>query len=132
MSAEGAGRGMPARRARGARADTQTRVEVGLRVAQGAVALWLLVSAVVLEGPHLLVTLKDVLAGGVLLSVTIAAAARSAARRLESATCLVLGALLIVASVLLEFGAGPEAVTRQWNEVVVGVLLVCLGAARAR
>lgn len=103
-----------------------------LRLVQGALALWLLLSAVVLHSPSLLVTAKDVLAGGVLLTLTVAAAAGGAARRIESTVCLVVGVLLIAGSVLLDPGPGPRAVLSQWNEVVVGVLLICLGAARVR
>jgi uncharacterized membrane protein len=88
----------------------------------------------VLPGPNPLVAAKDVLVGGLLLTVTVtvAAAASSAVRRIESAVCAVLGEVLIVASVLLEFGPAKQAPARQWSEVVVGVLLVCLAAARAR
>ena len=107
-------------------------LEVGLRAAQAVLALWLLAVPVVLPGPNPYVAGKDVLVGGVLLTVTVAAAAGSAVRRVESAVCAVSGAVLIVASVLLEFGPATEAAARQWSEVVVGVLLVCLAAARAR
>lgn len=78
------------------------------------------------------VAVINVLVGGLLLTVTVAALAGGTLRRIEHAVCLVLGAVLIAASVLPDFGAGSEAVVRQRNEVVVGVLLVCLGAARAR
>lgn len=111
---------------------TRRRVGLALRAAQGALALWLLVSPVLLAGPSLLVGLKDTVTGGVLLTVTVAAAVSPAVRRVEHLVCAVLGGLLIVASVLLEFGTGAEAAARQWNQVVVGVLLVCLGAVRAR
>lgn len=99
---------------------------------QAVLALWLLVAPVVLEGSHLLVAVKDVFVGGLLLGITVAAAAARRVRRYEGAVCVVLGAVLIIASVLMEFGAEPEAVARQWNQVVVGVLLVCVGAARTR
>lgn len=107
-------------------------VDTVVRVLQGMLALWLLVAPVVLQGPSWPVAVKDVLVGGLLLTLTLAAAAGSGARRYEGSACLGLGAVLIVASVLLEFGSGAETVVHQWNEVVVGVLLVCLGAARAR
>lgn len=107
-------------------------MEVALRGGQAVLALWLLVSPVLLQGPNALVAVKDVLAGGLLLTLTVAAASARRVRRFEAAVCVVIGAALIVASVLLEFGPGPEAAARQWSEVVVGVLLVCLGAARTR
>lgn len=108
------------------------RVDVVLRAVQALLGLWLLVAPVVLEGSHLLVAVKDVLVGGLLLSITVAAAAARPVRRYEGAVCVVLAAVLIVASVLMEFGAEPTAVARQWNQVIVGVLLVCVGAARTR
>ena len=103
-----------------------------LRAVQALLGLWLLVSPVVLQGSHLLVAVKDVFAGGLLLGITVAAAAARPVRRYEGAVCVALGAVLILASVLMEFGADATAVTRQWSEVVVGVLLVCIGAARTR
>lgn len=114
------------------RTGSRRRVDVALRAVQAVLALWLLVSPVLLAGPSLLVGLKDSLTGGVLLAVTVAAAVSPAVRRVEHLVCAALGGLLIVASVLLEFGTGVEAAARQWNQVVVGVLLVCLGAVRAR
>ena len=123
---------MSAGRAPRPRADTARLLDTGARVVQGLLAVWLLVAPLVLPGPNAAVAVKDVLVGGVLLTVTVAAAAGSALRRLESTVLMVLGAVLIVGSVLLEFGPATEATTRQWNEVVVGVLLVCLGAARSR
>lgn len=124
---------MPARRVPRPRADNARLLDLALRVVQGILALWLLAVPVVLPGPNPLVAAKDVVVGGLLLTVTVAAAASgSTARRIESATCFVLGALLILASVLLEFGPAAAAATRQWSQVVVGVLLVCLGAARSR
>lgn len=108
------------------------RVDAGLRLVQAVLALWLLAAPVALPGPNLFVAANDVLVGGVLLTVTVAAAVGSPVRRIESTVCAVLGAVLIVASVLLEFGPANEAAARQWNEVVVGVLLVCLAAARTR
>lgn len=110
-----------------------SRVESGLRLVQGALAVWLLAVPVVLPGPNPWAAAKDVLAGGVLLALTVAAAAGSgAARRSESAVCAVLGAVLVVTSVLFDFGPASQAAARQWSQVVVGVLLVCLAAARAR
>lgn len=103
-----------------------------LRAVQGVLALWLLATPVVFEGARAVVAVKDVLAGGLLLTLTVAAASTRSVRRFESAVCVALGAALITASVLLSFGPGPEAAVRQWNEVVTGVLLVCLGAARTR
>ena len=132
MTHGAADRGAPRRRLSGSAAPVQDRVDTIVRLLQGALALWLLVSPVVIDGPSSLVAVKDVLVGGLLLTLTLAAAAGSGVRRYESTACMVLGGVLIAASVLLEFGSGPEAVVRQWNEVVVGVLLVCLGAVRAR
>ena len=122
----------PGRRTRTAGETTSRCVAVVLRAVQALLGLWLLVSPVVLEGSNLVVAVKDVFVGGLLLSITVAAAASRAVRRYERAVCVVLGAVLILASVLMEFGAAPTAVARQWNEVVVGVLLVCVGAARTR
>lgn len=101
-------------------------------MAQAVLGLWLLAAPVVLDGSQLFVALKDVFVGGLLLSITVAAAAARPVRRYEGAVCVALGAVLIVASVLMEFGAEPAAVARQWNQVIVGVLLVCVGAARTR
>ena len=131
MSAEEAERSGRRQHAEDRGTDTPVRVDA-LRVVQGLVALWLLLSVVVLDGASALVAGKDLLTGGVLLAVTVAAAAGGAARRVENGVCLVLGVLLIAGSVVLDFGPGPEAVAAQWNEVVVGVLLVCLSAARVR
>ena len=114
------------------RPEPARHVDAGLRVVQAVLALWLLAAPVVLPGPNPLVAAKDVLVGGVLLTVTVGAAASRPVRRVESAVCAVGGAVLIIASVLLEFGPASEAPARQWNEVVVGVLLVCLAAARTR
>jgi peptidoglycan/LPS O-acetylase OafA/YrhL len=129
---EGAPRDSPGGRTRTARKATPRRLDVALRVVQAVLGLWLLVAPVLLDGPQLFVALKDVFVGGLLLSITVASAATHAVRRYEGAVCVVLGAVLIVASVLMEFGAEPAAVARQWNQVVVGVLLVCVGAARTR
>jgi uncharacterized membrane protein len=107
-------------------------VDLVLRAVQAVLGLWLLVAPLVLDGPNPLVAVKDVVVGGLLLTLTVAAASARSVRRYEGAVCVVLGAVLIAASVLVEFGPGPAAVARQWNEVVVGVLLVCLGAARTR
>lgn len=96
------------------------------------VALWLLVSAFVLPVPSPLVLAKDVVAAVILLAVVIAGTVSARARRLQPVTCVAVGILLLAAVVLLEFGPGSEPVIRQWNEVVLGVLLLCLGAARAR
>lgn len=108
------------------------RLQVTSRVVQGVLAVWLLCVPVVLPGPNQLVTAKDVVVGGVLLTVTIAAASSPAVRRVENAVVVGLGTLLIVASVLLEFGPAAEATARQWSEVVVGVLLLCLAGVRTR
>ncbi len=102
-----------------------------LRPLQLAVAVWLLISPFVLAGPNALVAAKDVAVGTVLLLVTVAAAVDPRARRIEGRICVVLGVLLIAASVLLEFGSGNASAARQWNEVAIGVLLVYLAAARA-
>ena len=131
MSARGA-RGDAAGRTRAARAALPKPVDLALRAVEALLGLWLLVAPLVLVGPNPLVAVKDVVVGGLLLSLAVAAAAATQVRRHEGAVCVVLGAVLIAASVLVEFGPGPEAVARQWNEVVVGVLLVCLGAARTR
>lgn len=103
-----------------------------LRSTQGLVGLWLLVLPTVLPGPPRLIDVKDLVGGTVLLAVAIAAARSASARRLEAPACLGVGIALIVASAALSPGSGPEAAARQWNEVVVGVLLVCLWAARSR
>lgn len=133
MSTPGAPQDSPSGRADGtSRTRAPGRAELALRALQGVLALWLLLSPVVLSGANVAVAVKDVLAGGLLLSLTVAAAAAGSVRRFESAVCVALGAGLIVASVLLDAGPGPDATARQWSEVVVGVLLVCLGAARAR
>ncbi len=133
MSDEQARRESPERGALGsARTRTHRCVDLTLRAVQGALALWLLASPVLLAGTQLLMDLKDTMVGGILLTVTVAAAASAAVRRFEHLIYAALGGFLIIASVVLEFGPGPEAATRQWNQVVVGVLLVCLGAARAR
>lgn len=113
-------------------ADVARRVEVGSRALQAVLALWLLAVPTVLPGPNQLVAAKDVLVGGVLLTLTVAAAAGSAVRRIENTVVVVLGTLLIVASVLLEFGPASQAAARQWSEVVVGVLLLGLASARSR
>jgi hypothetical protein len=97
---------------------------------QGAAALWLLITPWALPGPSQLVDAKDVTVGILLLTVTTAAAFHARVRRLEGPLCLVLGALLIAASLLLDFGAGQQAALRQWSEVVVGVLLIYLAARR--
>ena len=115
-----------------ARAQPARPVDVGLRVVQAVLALWLLAAPVVLPGPNAFVAAKDVVVGGVLLTVTVASAASGAVRRSEHVVCAALGAVLIVTSVLLEFGPADEAPARQWSQVVVGVLLVCLAAARER
>lgn len=91
-----------------------------------------MVSPFVLTGPHLLVALKDVLIGAVVVAVTIGAVVNRGVRAVESRVCLVLGALLITASIALEFGSGNAAAARQWSEVVVGVLLVYVSATRLR
>lgn len=123
---------MPGRRDPGSRTGTPRRLDAGTRVLQGVLALWLLAVPVVLPGPNQLVTVKDVVVGGVLLTLTLAAAAGPSVRKVENTVVVVLGTLLIVASVLLEFGPATEAAARQWSEVVVGVLLLCLAAARTR
>ena len=112
--------------------DRRRDVDVGSRVLQGLLALWLLSVPVVLPGPNQLVTAKDVVVGGVLLTLTVAAASGRAVRRVENTVVVLLGTVLIVASVLLEFGPAAEATARQWSEVVVGVLLLCVAGVRAR
>lgn len=99
---------------------------------QVATALWLLASPFALPGSSLLVDAKDLAAGTVLLVVSIGACVDREVRGVEGRVCLALGLLLVVASVALEFGSGTTAAARQWNEVVVGVLLVCLSTARVR
>lgn len=103
-----------------------------LRSLQAVAALWLIVSPFVLTGPQPLVAVKDVVLGALLLVMTIAARADHRVRRLEGPACLVLGLVLIGASIALEFGSGNAAAARQWNEVVVGVLFVYLSASRVR
>lgn len=103
-----------------------------VRVLYLVVAVWLAASPFVLPGPSAAVAVKDVLVAAALVAVVVAAAFSEFGRRLEIVVPFALGALLVTASVALEFGTGPEAVARQWNEVVVGVLLICVSAARAR
>lgn len=123
-------RPLPAAGPRGqARRAGRDSLLTGLQVVVG---VWLLVSPAVLAGPSALVAAKDAVAGVVLLATTLAAALAPSHRSAEGRVCVVLGVLLIVAALSLEFGSGSYAAARQWNEVVVGVLLVCLGSARAR
>lgn len=107
-------------------------VRAWLTAVQVATALWLLASPFALPGSSLLVDAKDLAAGTVLLVVSIGACVDREVRGVEGRVCLALGLLLVVASVALEFGSGTTAAARQWNEVVVGVLLVCLSTARVR
>jgi hypothetical protein len=102
-----------------------------LPAAQIVIALWLMVSPVLLDGPRTAVAVKDMVSGAVLLAVTLGALVNSHVRRWENATCVLLGALLIVAALALEFGPGPVAASRQLSEVVVGVVLVCLAALKS-
>ena len=99
---------------------------------QLATALWLLAAPFALPGPNVLVGAKDLAVGTVLLVVSIGAWVDRSVREVEGRVCLALGVLLVVASIGLEFGSGTTAAARQWNEVVVGVLLVCLSTARVR
>ena len=116
---------------RDARGDRAVAGDV-LRWLQGAAALWLIASPFLLKGPLVVVAVKDVAVGVVLLGVTVAASRYGVIRRAENVACLVLGLVLIAASIVLEFGSGTAAAARQWNEVAVGVLLVYLSAARVR
>lgn len=103
-----------------------------LSAVQAVAGVWLIASPFVLTGPHLFVAVKDVVIGAVLVAVTFGALVNRDVRAVESRVCVVLGALLITASIVLEFGSGSAAAARQWNEVVVGVLLVYLSATRLR
>jgi hypothetical protein len=102
------------------------------RAVQLLVASWLLLSPWVLPGARDLVMVKGVAVGAVLLTVTAATTVQDRVRRIEAPVCLVLGVVLIAASVLLEFGSGDLAAARKWNQVAVGVMLVYLAAARVR
>ena len=99
---------------------------------QVVLALWLIASPFLLPGPNLLVGAKDLAVGTVLLVVSIGACVDRSVREVEGRVCLALGVLLVIASIALEFGSGTTAAARQWNEVVLGVLLVCLSTARVR
>lgn len=100
---------------------------------QAAVGLWLLVSIPVFDTTQEpVLVIKDSVAGAALLAVSLAAAVTARARALEPLVCLAAGLLLIVGAALLEFGSGAHAPERQWNEVLVGVLLVCLWGVRER
>lgn len=103
-----------------------------LAAVQAVAGVWLIVSPFVLTGPHVLVAVKDVVIGAVLVAVTVGALVSRGVRAVESRVCLVLGALLITASIVLEFGSRSAAAARQWNEVAVGVLLVYVSATRLR
>lgn len=95
-------------------------------------ALWLVASPFLFTGPSRLVAAKDFGAALALLFVAAAAALTERGKRWENVAVISLGALLIAGSVAVEFGSGPEAAARQWNEVIVGVLLICVAAARPR
>lgn len=95
-------------------------------------AVWLAASPFIFAGPSQLVAAKDLGVAVALLLVAAAAALTERGKRLESVALIVLGGLLITASVAVEFGAGAEAAARQWNEVIVGVLLICIAAVRPR
>lgn len=103
------------------------------RSAQAVLALWLLVSPLLYPpGASAEVVVKDLLAGTVLLAVTAAAAVDRRARRVEHATCLGVGVLLLIATVLVDDGVGTGSIVARWNEVVVAVLLICMASVRAR
>jgi hypothetical protein len=103
------------------------------RVAQCVTALWLLLSPVALgSGATAVVLAKDVVAGAVLLGVTVVGALRRGTRTVEDTTCVVLGCVLVAGSFVLDHGRGGGPLTTQWSELVVGVLLICLGAAKVR
>lgn len=104
----------------------------GWRAVQLLAGAWLVVSPFVLEGSRFLVAAKDVVVGSLLLMLSLAALRSRTARRVEAPTTLVLGGVLIAASIAFEFGPGDAAVLRQWNEVVVGVLLIGVAALRHR
>lgn len=114
--------------------DVRTRpVWTRWRTGQLVLALWLLLSPLVYPpGAAVEVVVKDLVVGSVLLAVTAAAAVDRRVSRVEHATCLGLGVLLLVATVVLDDGVGAGSIIARWNEVVVGVLLICLAAARAR
>jgi hypothetical protein len=103
-----------------------------LTVGQLLLGLWLLASPFLLDGVNRAVGVKDVVSGLVVVGATVVAVLVRSARRWDAAVSAGVGALLVLAALALEFGAGEAAAARQWNEVVVGVLLVCVAAARGR
>lgn len=107
-------------------------VHAALTVLQLTAAVWLLVSPFVLAGPNPLATAKDVVAGAMLLVVTIGACVVGGVRRVEARVCLAVGVLLVGGALVLDVGPGSTAPARQWNEVVVGVVLICTSTARVR
>lgn len=114
------------------RTSSTASTSTSLTAVQLAVGFWLIVSPFVLTGPNLLVGVKDLVAGTLLLVVSIGACLDRRVRAVEGPVCLVLGVLLISASIALEFGSGSTAAARQWNEVVVGVVLIYVSTARVR
>ena len=105
----------------------------GWRVAQCVTALWLLTSPVAFaSNATAAVTAKDLIAGIVLLGVTVVGVLRRSDRTVEDSTCVVLGCLLVAGSFVLDHSRDGGPLTAKWSELVVGVLLICLGAARTR
>lgn len=103
------------------------------RVLQGVTACWLLASPAA-YGPQAAaaVVAKDLVAGLLLLVVTLTAVAGRRQPVTEEIACVVLGSLLVAASLALDHSGQGGPLVAQWNELAVGVLLVCLGAVRAR
>ena len=114
------------------RSSTRATAWSALDAVQLLTGLWLLVSPLVFPGPSELAAAKDVAVGMLLIALAVGAGLRPRVRAAQGAVLLLLGAVLVAGSVALEFGAGPAATARQWNEVLVGVLLVCLAGLRAR
>lgn len=67
-----------------------------------------------------------------LLVVTMVAAAGRGDGRAERSTCLVLGAVLLAGALILDDGVDAGLIAARWNQVVVGVFLICLAAVPTR
>lgn len=101
------------------------------RTLQLVLGLWLLASPLVYpSGASSEFVVKDLLAGTVLLIVTAVSALARREGGAERATCLGIGAVLLVAALVLDDGVGAGSIVARWNEVVIGVLLICLAAMR--
>lgn len=101
-----------------------------LRAAQGLTGAWLLIVPLIAHTESTVVQVKDLLAGTVLIALTLTATVSRRSRRWEAPTCLVAGTTLVVAAAVLAFGPGVGAAARQWSDAIAGVVLVCLWSAR--